>query len=114
MPDYKTKYTNRQGEVIPALADIKYKAPSDTVVYLSPQVPGAKYHKIVLSGPNSKYYQFENADGTFYRNEEYEDYYIPRAREAVKNAQPRSFGEKLKYGIKNLFSFEQGGEINKY
>lgn len=114
MPDYKTKYTNKQGKVIPALADIKYKAPSDTIVYLSPQVPGAKYHKIVLSGPNSKYYQFENADGTFYRNEEYEDYYIPRAREAVKNAQPRSFGEKLKYGIKNLFSFEQGGHLNKY
>ena len=111
MPDYKTKYTNRQGKVIPALADIEYKgkAPSDTIVYLSPQVPGADFHKIILSGPDSKYYRFENADGTFYPNDEYKDYYVSAARQAVKNAQPRSTGEKIKYGLKRLFSFQQGG-----
>jgi hypothetical protein len=119
---YNTKYTNN-GKVIPAIAEIEYinrtnssesGAPVDTLVYLSPQVRGAGYHKIKLSGPNSEYYKFDNRDGTFYSNIKYKDYYIEKAREAVKNAKPRSFKEDIIQGLKNLFSFKNGGNLNKY
>jgi hypothetical protein len=136
--DYKTHYTKDEGNgekrVIPALADIEYKTkdwflgklfgisrdvkngevPTDTIVTLSPQLPGAFLHKIHLSGKNSTYSRFNEDDGTFYRNKEQENYFIPIAREAEKNAQPRSLGEKVKHGVKNFFSFEQGGQLNKY
>lgn len=124
--DYKTKYTNSEGNTIPALADIEYKTkdwflgklfgmsrnvrngevPTDTVVTLSPQVPGAALHKINLSGKNSTYSKFNESDGTFYRNTEHQNYFVPVAREAVENAQPRSFKEKF-IGIK-----QQGGQLS--
>ena len=117
-----TSYKNEKGEEIPAKANIKYrrnfygfmlpsdsKVATDTLVTLTPDVPGATTQKIHLSGDNSKTYRFDNS-GTWIPSD-FQKYWIPRGREAVKNIgnQP-SYWEQLKTKI----GFKQeGGTMNK-
>ena len=117
-----TSYKNEKGKEIPARANVKYrknfygfmlpsnsKTATDTLVTLTPDAPGATTQKIHLSGDKSKTQHLDNS-GTWVTSD-FQKYWIPRGREAVKNIgnQP-SYWEQLKtkIGFK-----QQGGIMNK-
>lgn len=117
-----TSYKNEKGQEIPAKANVKYRrnfygfmlpsdsrVATDTLVTLTPDAPGATTQKIHLAGDKSKTYRFDNS-GTWIPSD-FQKYWIPRGREAVKNIgnQP-SYWEQLKA----MIGFKQeGGTMNK-
>lgn len=117
-----TFYKNEKGEEIPAQAKIKYrknfygfmlpsnsKTATDTLVTITPGVPGATTQRIRLSGDDSKAYRLDNS-GEWVRSD-YQSYWIPRGREAIENYgnQPSIWTQ-----LKNKLGFKQkGGTMNK-
>ena len=114
----KTFFTNSNGNKQNAIiTDLEYQnngkrvkegqTPTDTVVVLKPE--GMLSRKVILSGPDSKYYQFDNSIGEYIPADNTKDWFN-KTREAVKNASEElSWLEKLKY----VLGFKQGGKMDQ-
>ena len=117
-----TSYKNEKGKDIPANADIKYRknyfglmlpssseAATDTIITLTPDAPGATTQRIHLSGKKSKSEHLDDAG--LWVPSQYQNYWIPVGREAVKNFgnQPSYWNQFLnKAGFK-----QQGGTMQQ-
>ena len=117
-----TSYKNEKGKEIPANADIKYRknyfgimipssseTATDTIVTLTPDAPGATTQRIHLAGDKSNSAHLDKSG--FWIPSDFQDYWIPRGREAIKNFgnQPSYWNQFLnKVGFK-----QQGGTVQQ-
>lgn len=113
-----SSYKNEKGKDVPAEVDVAYRKntwlgpmptrdaaqANDTIVTITPGVPGGTTQRITLSGKNSKAERFDGASG--FVKSDYPDYWIRAAREAYKNIgnQPPYYKQFL-----NQIGFKQQG-----
>lgn len=110
---YNSSYKNSEGKSREAMVIVEKITPTDTLLKMTPK--GGTTHKIKLSGPNSKTWQFKGELG-YVPQEQYKDYWVKAGRQGYNNKSKNPPLEQVVTdwwnGIKSAVGFkQQGGTI---